>query len=126
MAAQGGAITIKAGNMLTINGPIQIDADGNAGGDQSGTGGKGGASGAAGGKGGSVEKQGNGGRGGNITINYEKASEPAITATVNGGAVGNQTGKAGDGGNAPETEGPGNVNKDSAKPGADGTVTING
>ena len=37
-----------------------------------------------------------------------------------------RTGKEGAGGDAPKSEGPGMVDRKSAKPGAAGTVTING
>jgi hypothetical protein len=124
----GGSITIKAATTLTIVGPRRIAADAGQGGDQSGTGGKGGDSIADGGKGGDVGQAGNGGIGGTIFVSYKTLiKNPApINATAKGGNAGNQSGTAGAGGKGKKSGGAGTVDTTSAKPGKDGTVTING
>jgi hypothetical protein len=117
----GGAITIDAtSGTLTVPNLSNEAADGAPGGNQSEKGGKGGDSDNTGGKGGDVRQAGSGGAGGTITINYSKlitVSPPSSNKpTANGGAAGVQSGTAGDGGTAPISLGPGDVDRTSAKP----------
>jgi hypothetical protein len=131
--ARGGTITVDASlGTLTIHGSAAIDADAGKGGNQFGTGGKGGNSDGTGGKGGDVRKAGSGGSGGGVTISYNQLAtdSPGINATAKLGAVGEQHGTAGDGGKSSKGSThdglPGTVDDKSAKPGAPGTVVING